>query len=57
VVWSSLMIHHLPTPIKLKALKEMRRVLKPGGKLYLIDFDLIAPIEALKLIEKNLLAK
>ena len=41
VVWSSLMIHHLPTPIKLKALKEMRRVLKPGGKLYLIDFDLI----------------
>ena len=41
VVWSSLMIHHLPTSIKLKALKEMRRVLKPGGQLYLIDFDLI----------------
>jgi len=41
VVWSSLMIHHLPTSIKLKALKEMRRVLKPAGRLYLIDFDLI----------------
>ncbi len=41
VIWSSLMIHHLPTPIKLKTLKEMRRVLKPGGQLYLIDFDLI----------------
>ena len=41
VVWSSLMVHHLPTKYKLLALKEMHRVLKPDGQLYLVDFDLI----------------
>lgn len=41
VVWSSLMLHHLPSEYKVKALKEMRRVLKPSGQLYLIDFGKI----------------
>lgn len=39
IVWSSLMIHHLPSAIKQKAFREIYRVLKPKGKFYLIDFS------------------
>lgn len=39
IVWSSLMIHHLPSVIKQKAFREIYRVLKPKGKFYLIDFS------------------
>jgi len=42
VAWSSLMVHHLPTKYKLLALQEMRRVLKPGGQLYLVEFGQIS---------------
>jgi len=38
VVWSGLVLHHLPTKYKSIALKEMYRVLKPKGKLILITF-------------------
>ncbi|AKM79810.1 MAG: UbiE/COQ5 methyltransferase [Candidatus Beckwithbacteria bacterium GW2011_GWB1_47_15] len=38
LVWSSLMLHHLPTKYKKRALKEIYRVLKPRGRLILIDF-------------------
>lgn len=37
-VLSSLMIHHLKTPDKGKTAREVYRILKPGGRLHVIDF-------------------
>lgn len=37
-VLSSLMFHHLKAEEKVQALKEVRRVLAPGGSLHLMDF-------------------
>lgn len=36
-VFSSLMFHHLPQDAKVATLCEVRRVLKPGGSLHLLD--------------------
>ena len=38
VVVSSLVMHHLPEEGRLGAVREMRRVLRPGGTLLLADF-------------------
>jgi demethylmenaquinone methyltransferase/2-methoxy-6-polyprenyl-1,4-benzoquinol methylase/phosphoethanolamine N-methyltransferase len=45
LVVSSLMLHHLPTATKRRALSEWRRVVAPGGSLVL--FDLGVPRNAL----------
>ena len=32
------LFHHLPTPLKRAMLAEVRRVLRPGGRLHVLDF-------------------
>jgi ubiquinone/menaquinone biosynthesis C-methylase UbiE len=44
VVLSSFMLHHLPADVKRAGLGEVWRVLKPGGRLVLVDFDPTRPI-------------
>ena len=38
-VFSSLMFHHLPADQKVSTLREVNRVLKPGGEFHLMDLE------------------
>jgi ubiquinone/menaquinone biosynthesis C-methylase UbiE len=38
VVLSTVMLHHLPRNAREQGVREMRRVLKPGGRLLVVDF-------------------
>jgi len=38
VVLTSVMLHHLPRPARAQCSAEMRRVLKPGGRVLAVDF-------------------
>jgi len=38
VVLSSLVLHHVPAEYRPRGFVEIRRVLKPGGRLYAVDF-------------------
>jgi ubiquinone/menaquinone biosynthesis C-methylase UbiE len=38
VVLSTVMLHHLPDEARHQGIREIRRVLKPGGRLFAVDF-------------------
>jgi ubiquinone/menaquinone biosynthesis C-methylase UbiE len=38
-VFCTLMLHHLPAPMQLATVAEMRRVLRPGGRIIIVDMQ------------------
>ena len=49
-VLSAFMLHHLPADQQHDALREVRRVLAPGGRLHLLDIDGSPPSRAGRLL-------
>jgi ubiquinone/menaquinone biosynthesis C-methylase UbiE len=52
VVLSTLMLHHLPRATREQGAREMRRVLKPGGRVLAVDFGRQSSSGAKGLIER-----
>lgn len=52
VVLSSFMIFHVPSDVRRKGFAEMHRVLKPGGRLLVVDFE--PPTKGLPKVSANL---
>lgn len=48
VVLSTLMLHHLPKKARIQLAAEARRVLKPGGRVLVVDFAEASPRKGLK---------
>ena len=42
VVLTTVMLHHLPRPSREQCAREMKRVLKPGGRVLAVDFAVSA---------------
>jgi ubiquinone/menaquinone biosynthesis C-methylase UbiE len=40
VIFCIIVIHHMPDETKIEGIKEMARVLKPGGRLLVVDSNL-----------------
>lgn len=40
VVFSTMMLHHLPRPAREQGAREMRRVVKPGGRVLAVEFGM-----------------
>jgi ubiquinone/menaquinone biosynthesis C-methylase UbiE len=46
VVFCTLMLHHLPAPMQMGTIAEMQRVLRPGGRIIIVDMQRPAKISA-----------
>jgi ubiquinone/menaquinone biosynthesis C-methylase UbiE len=46
VVLCTMMLHHLPVPMQIAAVVEMRRVLRPGGRIVIVDIQRTRTISA-----------
>jgi ubiquinone/menaquinone biosynthesis C-methylase UbiE len=46
VVFSTLMLHHLPAPMQMATIMEMERVLRPGGRIIIVDMQRPTKISA-----------
>lgn len=47
VVFCTLMLHHLPAPMQVATVAEMRRVLRPGGRIVIVDMQRVKKVSAL----------
>ncbi len=47
VVFCTLMLHHLPAPMQMATIAEMRRVLRPGGRIIIVDMQGSSKMSAL----------
>lgn len=55
VVLSTLMLHHFPSKLRAQAIREIRRVLKPGGRVVIVDFQDSGskPVGLMRLIRRH----